>query len=406
MTALLRVLIYKIDNTTFGNNVPSLPQWTGPPQAVVHVQAILLASLAASLFSAFLAMLGKQWLNRYDATDKRGSAIERAQNRQQKLDGIVAWYFDHVLESLPLMLQAALLLLGCALSRYLWEVNTTIALVVIVVTSFGVILYLFIIIAGTASESCPYQTPGALIFRHILHHYLRPAFRSARSVNSQISKFSRFIQNSWCYLAPIEWWSKMHHPWYSTDNILNTLLYSLLILFIAPPHDAYLLGRGILRVLVAFSRTVCHQLLVAFYRPVYRWFVDTSPQTHGLDRQPILLDLRCISWTLQTSLDKPVRLFTLEHLATIPEVGNFDPSLVADCFEVFIGCINVVDDKVVIVQGQERLVTASVRCLFRTVCRLPITDGTLVDLRRRYAQGYPSPDRFHGSPIPFRDDHH
>jgi hypothetical protein len=61
---------------------------------MVHVQAILFASLAASLFSAFLAMLGKQWLNRYDSTDKRGSAIERCQNRQRKLDGIVAWYFD------------------------------------------------------------------------------------------------------------------------------------------------------------------------------------------------------------------------------------------------------------------------------------------------------------------------
>ena len=62
--ALLRILIYKIDNTAFGDDVPTLPQWTGPPRAMVRAQAILFASLAASLFSAFLAMLGKQWLNR------------------------------------------------------------------------------------------------------------------------------------------------------------------------------------------------------------------------------------------------------------------------------------------------------------------------------------------------------
>jgi hypothetical protein len=117
--ALLRVLIYKIDNTTFGDAVPTLPQWTGPPRAIVHVQIILFASLAISLLSALLAMLGKQWLNRYDTTDMRGTTIERSHNRQQKLDGIVAWYFNYVMESLPLMLQAALLLLGCALSRYL-----------------------------------------------------------------------------------------------------------------------------------------------------------------------------------------------------------------------------------------------------------------------------------------------
>ena len=92
--ALLRVLIHKIDNTTFGNDTPTLPQWTGPPHTIVQVQAILFASLAASLFSVFLAMLGKQWLNRYASTDLRGTAIERSQNRQRKLDGIVAWYFD------------------------------------------------------------------------------------------------------------------------------------------------------------------------------------------------------------------------------------------------------------------------------------------------------------------------
>ena len=160
--ALLRVLIYKIDNTTFGGDVPTVPQWTGPPRMFIEVQVILLASL-----SAFLAMLGKQWLNRYTSIDMRGSAIERSQNRQRKLDGIVNWYFDNVMESLPLMLQVALLLLGCALSRYLWEFNTTIASVVIGVGSSGLLFYLFIVIIGAASVSFPYQTPGARILRHI-----------------------------------------------------------------------------------------------------------------------------------------------------------------------------------------------------------------------------------------------
>jgi hypothetical protein len=174
-----------MDNTTFGNNIPSLPQWTGPPPAMVHIQAILFASLTTSLFSAFLAMLGKQWLNRYDSTDKRGSAIERYQNRQHKLDGIVAWYFDSVMEALPLMLQAALLLLGCALSRYLWEISTTVALVVLSGTSFGVLFYLFITVAGAISDNCPYQTPGSRILRyvgHILYSALKNTFRESKAV--------------------------------------------------------------------------------------------------------------------------------------------------------------------------------------------------------------------------------
>ena len=71
----------------------------------------------------------------------RGSAIERSQNRQRKLDGIVARYFDRVLESLLLMLQAAFLLLCCALSRYLREIDTTVASAVHGVTSFRLLFY-------------------------------------------------------------------------------------------------------------------------------------------------------------------------------------------------------------------------------------------------------------------------
>jgi len=189
--ALLRVLIHKIDNTTFGDNVPPIPEWSGPPRIIVQVQAILYASLAASLFSAFLAMLGKQWLNRYASIDMRGSAIERSQNRQRKLDGIVTWYFDYVVELLPLMLQFALLLLGCALSRYLWEIDTTVASVVLGVTSFGVVSYAFIVVAGTASVSCPYQTPGAHALRRItpltlraLRSALRSAFTHSTTIKS------------------------------------------------------------------------------------------------------------------------------------------------------------------------------------------------------------------------------
>ena len=161
-----------IDNTTFANHISALPQWTGPPRAVVQVQPILLASSTISLLSAFLAMLVTQWLNRYEPTDMRGSAVERGHNRQQKLGGIVGWYFDHVMESLPLVLQTTLLLLGCALSRYVWEIDVTIASVVLGVTSFGVIFYLFIVTAGTVSESFPYQTHTAHVLRRIFRHLL------------------------------------------------------------------------------------------------------------------------------------------------------------------------------------------------------------------------------------------
>jgi len=213
--ALLRVIIHKIDNTTFGSNSLTIPQWTGPPHAIVHVQAILYTSLAASLLSAFFAMLGKQWLNRYASTDLRGTTIERSQNRQRTLD--VVWYFDHVMESLPLMLQAALLLLGCALSCYLWEVNTTIASVILGITSSSVLFYALIVAAGTASESCPYQTPASQALRYLRPKTWRMLYSAATVVSSAACSAASALRYTirksrtfWMIVDIVGWFSRGH----------------------------------------------------------------------------------------------------------------------------------------------------------------------------------------------------
>ena len=328
-------------------------------------------------------MLGKQWLNRYASTDIRGTAIDRSQNRQRKLDGIIAWYFDHVMETLPLMLQAALLLLGCALSRYLWEINVTLASVVISVTSFGVAIYLAIVVAGTTSKSCPYQTPLARILRHILPWALH-AIRSAPStILAFVSlKFSSLIQASALCSFRFSW--NPEQPLCSTDNICN----SLLILFLFFPlvlitliFDVYQLGM------------VMCWLLVAFGRMVYHLFLSTSSQTHTLD-------LRCISWMLQTSLDKEVRLSTLKHLEPLIMVPTaFDPALVEYCFDVFIGCINTSDCNVVVLQGSEQLAMVSALCFFHTISHLSIINpasGVLKDVYHRYVKVFPADINFHG----------
>ena len=381
--ALLRLLIYKIDNATFENDVPALPQWAGPPRAMVQVQAILFASLTTSLFSAFLAMLGKQWLNRYQSTDMRGSAIDRSHNRQKKLGGIVAWYFNDVMESLPLMLQASLLLFGCALSRYLWEIDVTIASVVLGVTSFGVVSYLFIVIAGAVSESCPYQTPAAHCFRHILfhlHNHLLPTLRSAPAAISVVAPYnlSRLCQNSWCCRELFDWWTQFKRPWYSVRNFGNIMFTPIFLLFllIVLPRDVYRLVRSMVQSLVSFSREAYHHLV----------------GRHRTTQQTITMDLWCISWILQTSLDKAVHLSTLKYLASIQNLANFHPTLVFDCFNIFISCVSVGNGKVVIMRGLEQLATESADGFFRTFHHLATIDpasSLLPDIQRRYNEVFP-----------------
>lgn len=117
----------------------SLPQQTGAPHTIILVQMMLYTSLVTSVFSAFLAVLCKQLLNRYALTDIRRNAIECSRDRQRELDGMVTWEFYQATKSLPVMLEFAFLLLGCALSRYSWGIDVIAAWVVLGVTMFGVI---------------------------------------------------------------------------------------------------------------------------------------------------------------------------------------------------------------------------------------------------------------------------
>ena len=119
------------------------------------------ASLLISLLAAFVAMLGKQWLNRY-LRNSGGSMIERCGDRQRKCDGLEKWPLHLFVESLPVMLQAALLLLACGLCKHMWSINTFVACILTNFTGIGVVFYLAIVISGTSSYACPFQTPASI----------------------------------------------------------------------------------------------------------------------------------------------------------------------------------------------------------------------------------------------------
>jgi len=359
---------------------------------------MLYASLATSLFSAFLAMLGKQWLNRYALTDMRGTAVERSQDRQRKLGGIIAWYFDHVMESLPLMLQFALLLLGCALSRYLWGISETIAWVVIGVTALGVILYIYFVIAGTASASCPYQTPWARILRHIYHqtpwvhiprhiyyHILPAILRLPHSVLHSLIRKSRclvpFSDNEWCNLK----WRDWKQTTFAFSKYIICLPFCLAC-------DAYQLTRATVRA------------PIALVRKVNSWIHGTrSAQARGLNQGMAALDSQCVSWILQTSLERDIRLSTLKFLTTTPELVDFTPALLSDCFDILIDCVKVNKQDLVAVQGMEELGEVSSACLFLAYSHLSIMDpmtSILSGIRQRYKKVFPLDLDFSGLPFP------
>ena len=379
---LLRVLIYKIDNTTFGSDIPTLPQWAGPPRTIVQVQAILYASLVISLFAAFLAMVGKQWLNEYASVDTRGSTIKRCQDRQQKFDGTITWRFDYVMESLPLMLQGALFLLGCALSLYLWGINTIIASVVLGVTLLGVLFYGFIIVAGTASVNCPYQTPHARVFRYVVDNILPPISIMVSSVASSAA-------------------SAIKHGSKSISTLSHCLKYKpqmcaivFPLYFLALPalliYDAGLFAVAIFRASDDLARRA--YVWLHCIRRAYTWFYGARKAyiwIHGtLESGPKSdqLDIQCILWILRASVEKTVHLLALKLLATVTPLAGFSPTLISTCFDILIGSVVVVGDKAVVPQESEEIAELSARCCLRTLFHTNQPLSTFERMRKRYTR--------------------
>ena len=295
--AYMKLLINAVNGSLFPDVDPGAIVWTGPPPGIVMVQALLYASLATSLFAAFVAVLGKQWVNRY-IRNHGGSAADKSRDRQRKVDGFEKWHFHLVIESLPIMLQLAVLLLGCALSRYLWIISRTIAGMILAITLFGLAIYVFLSLAATVYYTCPYQTPPSVITRTIIEY-----------ISHSNSTFARSLQS------------------------LITPLPSITNLRRIPKR----LRSGVRHVARAFGCTPVvtteaeHISLASVTAAPDRVFEDIV-----VDWEACKADVRCISWVLDSTTDIDV-IFPATRFAAdtiwYPEIaGALSPHTLADLF--------------------------------------------------------------------------
>ena len=183
---LLRAILLTLNQSAIPGETPTVPPiQAGPASEIVLTTCLIYASLLISLLAAFIAMLGKQWLNRY-LRHSGGSMIERCGDRQRKCNGLKKWPLHFFIESLPVMLQVALLLLACGLCRYMWSINSSVAYTLICLTGLGVVFFIGIVVAGMSSYACPFQTPISTALRGTPKKIRRGVKRA----------FSR-IQKSW-----------------------------------------------------------------------------------------------------------------------------------------------------------------------------------------------------------------
>ena len=295
--AYMQILIHAVNNSLFPDANPDSITWTGPPPEIVTVQSLLYASLATSLFAAFIAMLGKQWINRY-LRNHGGSAADKSRDRQRKLDGFTKWHFHLVIESLPVMLQLALLLLGCALSRYLWTISRTVAGVIVAMTLFGLTSYIFFTLAATLYYNCPYQTPPSILARTVTRYLTCSDAALARLLRSFIESFPSVR---------------------SPGRILGQLHSEV---------RSVLKGFGCVP---AAGEEIEHIPLAVVVTSSTRVFEDIP-----IDWEVCKADVRCVSWVLGSTTGIDVIFSTVRFAADMiwyPEIaGVLSPHVLADLF--------------------------------------------------------------------------
>lgn len=103
-------------------------------------------------------MLSKEWLQNYDRTGPPSLLPEeQGRRRQQKYDGAKRWHLEETVQFLPNILLFSVLLFPVGLIRLLIPMNTVVGGFVIALVGLGTILSFATIVAGSFSQSFPYQ---------------------------------------------------------------------------------------------------------------------------------------------------------------------------------------------------------------------------------------------------------
>ena len=160
---LLRVLQH---NDSFGGSDPLAPI-TNVSSSAVAAQSILFASLAVTLFAAFITILGRQWILNYKETSYWGMIVEEEKGYKPRFVGLQRWGLHFIMESLPFLLQLALLLFGIGLTVYFWHLEFSSAKVILAVTCIECVFYACTTMIATVRRDYPFQTPLSILLSKI-----------------------------------------------------------------------------------------------------------------------------------------------------------------------------------------------------------------------------------------------
>ncbi|KAJ7278892.1 hypothetical protein C8J57DRAFT_1027207, partial [Mycena rebaudengoi] len=154
------------NNSTF--SVPSSPPFVPTPTALI-CNALWFMSLGLSLSCALIATLLEQWARDFlHRADLRSAPVIRARIFSYLYYGLKRFNMHTVVEVIPLLLHASLLLFFAGLVLFLLPVNTLIMSIAVAIFGLIAAIYLVLTLLPLIYFDSPYRTPLSGAFWRLL----------------------------------------------------------------------------------------------------------------------------------------------------------------------------------------------------------------------------------------------
>jgi hypothetical protein len=180
---ILRRISMQLQNIPQSELEP-LPPRFNPSGTIVAVNVLWFLSLLLSLFAALFAFFAKQWLYVYSKwSEGARPGRDMLLLRNFYRNGFEKWHLTDVIDTLPVLLQLALLLFAIGLVAYLWILNIAVAIVASVAVLTMICMATVTIALPIFYADCPYKSPlGAFLWLLKERAWSKAAPRSSSSV--------------------------------------------------------------------------------------------------------------------------------------------------------------------------------------------------------------------------------
>ncbi|KAG6890060.1 hypothetical protein C0992_003158 [Termitomyces sp. T32_za158] len=145
-----------------------------PRVSAITINVLWFLSLSCSLGAALCTTLVQKWVRDYlQRIQFHNEPLRRARMRAFLFDGTQKWRMDVIVEYIPTLLHASLLLFFVGLIIFLSELSIPVSLVVAAVTLVCLAAYVLATIAPMLDTAAPYETLLTGTFWSLLQQFLR-----------------------------------------------------------------------------------------------------------------------------------------------------------------------------------------------------------------------------------------